>query len=158
MNKLQSLSEILVSQNNRFENVKTLKRVLRYSTNKVYTKTTYPSGEIREKVGEETETIDISGNNEGYRTEGGEREREKEVNAPEARTSQNPTGVSANPLFLGSLWFKLRGGREEEWLAKLYGRNHGRRERGQVQVARSSSSPPTGKIYSFHAASHNDPV
>lgn len=103
MNKLQSLSEILVSQNNRFENVKTLKRVLRYSTNKVYTKTTYPSGEIREKVGEETETIDISGNNEEYRTEGGEREREKEVNAPEARTSQNPMGVSANPLFLGSL-------------------------------------------------------
>lgn len=63
-------------------------------------KVAYPSGEIGEKVGEETETIDIPGNNEGCRTEGG---RGREVNAPEARTSQNPTGVSANPLFLGSL-------------------------------------------------------
>lgn len=33
------------------------------------------------------------------------------------------------------------------------------RERGQVQVARSSPTPPTSKIYySFHTVSHVDPV
>ena len=84
-----------------------------------------------------------------------------EVNAPEARTSQNPTAVSANPLFLGSLWFKLRrSNRGRRMTGEVIWRSKLRcRERGQVQVARSSPTPPTSKIYySFHTVSHVDPV
>lgn len=95
--------------------------VLRYSTNKVYTKTTREWRNSRESWRRNGETIDISGNNEKR-----ERERGGGVNAPEARTSQNPTGVSANPLFLGSLWFKLRGG------VGGGGREEGRRMTGEV--------------------------
>lgn len=124
--------------------------VLRYSTNKVYTKTTYPREwrNSRESWRRNGETIDISGNNEKR-----EREREGGGKCPGSSYVAESDGsfresFISRKFMIQVTWGRTRGGgrrREEEWLAKLYGRNHGRRERGQVQVARSSSSATHGE-------------
>lgn len=135
--------------------------VLRYSTNKVYTKTTREWRNSRESWRRNGETIDISGNNEKRERErGGGGKCPGSSYVAESDGSFRESFISRK-FMIQVTWGRRRrgegGGKKNDWrsyMVETTGVGKGDKFKWQGQVP----PPPTGKIYSFHAASHNDPV